>query len=796
MVLIKRLIERGTLTKFQAQLIIQGKTHGLAFGEYIVLDRIGAGGMGQVFKARHRRMDRLVALKVMASAAMKDLEAVKRFQREAKAAAKLNHPNIVTAYDAGENAGVHFLVMEFVDGHDLSGYIKEHGPFPFYKRSTPSCKRRADWRSLMPRESFIAISSRPISCVTRKVSCGCSTWAWPDSMTRWAKAKTTASPAAVRSWGRSTTWPPSKRSILATLVPRPMFIAWVARCIACSPVNRFTTARRSCKRFWPTASKPFRRCRRGHKRFPPRSKNCTNAWSPRSWEDRPTMVEIVQELERIARGELSAKIVVHTRKTGTGDRPASPGRNGKRASAKWLAAAAAGFLFIAFGVWVIVKDKDGNEIARFKAPEGSIVTMQSDTAITPSKAPTPTAVPTSTGKSAVSVPSFSNLDNNSKQVAAAVIPIGSPLPKPAIVPLDLKPLPNEVKPGMALGSSAIVQHPVTIPGVRAWTIVTRTPRGKTSVIAGDPDHKWFATGGEGAGLRIWETTTGKLVKILFPPIQDNGYFVDWLDWSPTDRYLAVSYRTGDAQLGNKTWRPQNITMFWDVVAGQVVYRSESEMTPTWSSDGRYVVLAKGGNNPQFKIVDLATNSSTLVTTPANLNTYGFAWHPNDGRLASAHADGTLRIWQVGKQEPIHVLFPEGKPQLATYSGIDWSPTGRQSPQLHTTCLKKSCSGMRRQGRHGCRRSKGYMRHDYIFRLMVDVSSVGRGQLMISHNDSSSTWVATNRCRVSGPRRPICYRAELGEWSISYPPGENHSKSLAPTVRAIASVGPRMEAGLQ
>ncbi|MBI3866060.1 MAG: DUF1080 domain-containing protein [Planctomycetia bacterium] len=83
-----------------------------------------------VFKAEHRRMKRVVALKVMSATAMKSPDAVKRFRREAEAAAKLTHPNIVAAFDADEAKGQHFLVTEYVDGIDLSRLVKENGPVP------------------------------------------------------------------------------------------------------------------------------------------------------------------------------------------------------------------------------------------------------------------------------------------------------------------------------------------------------------------------------------------------------------------------------------------------------------------------------------------------------------------------------------------------------------------------------------------------------------------------------------------------------------------------------------------
>lgn len=131
--LARELYRHGKLTKFQAQAVFQGKTRGLVVGSYVVLDRLGKGGMGQVYKARHQRMDRVVALKMLPAQATRSPEAVKRFQREARAAAKLSHPNIVAAYDAAEDRGLHFLVMEYVDGQDLGQVVKKHGPLPVHK---------------------------------------------------------------------------------------------------------------------------------------------------------------------------------------------------------------------------------------------------------------------------------------------------------------------------------------------------------------------------------------------------------------------------------------------------------------------------------------------------------------------------------------------------------------------------------------------------------------------------------------------------------------------------------------
>ena len=97
---------------------------------YEVLELLGAGGMGSVYKARHRLMDRLVALKVIRPRLLDRPGVVERFHREMKAAGNLLHPNIVTAHDAEQAGGTHFLVMEFVEGVTLAQHVAERGPLP------------------------------------------------------------------------------------------------------------------------------------------------------------------------------------------------------------------------------------------------------------------------------------------------------------------------------------------------------------------------------------------------------------------------------------------------------------------------------------------------------------------------------------------------------------------------------------------------------------------------------------------------------------------------------------------
>jgi molecular chaperone DnaK len=123
------LIKRGKINQYQAKRIATGKTRALVLGKNVIVGKIGEGGMGEVFLAEHRRMKRPVVIKVLPESATESEYARRRFQREVEAAAKLSHPNIVTAYDADEENGIHFLVMEYVDGPDLATLVSENGLF-------------------------------------------------------------------------------------------------------------------------------------------------------------------------------------------------------------------------------------------------------------------------------------------------------------------------------------------------------------------------------------------------------------------------------------------------------------------------------------------------------------------------------------------------------------------------------------------------------------------------------------------------------------------------------------------
>ncbi|MGL6096628.1 MAG: serine/threonine-protein kinase, partial [Fimbriiglobus sp.] len=123
-----RLIADHFLTPFQAERLAAGKYKGFLLGGYIILDKIGAGGMGQVYLAEHTAMRRLVAVKVLNIPVNEDAIAKERFLREARAAAVLNHANIVRVFDLNREGQLPYLVMEYVEGLSLQSHITRNGP--------------------------------------------------------------------------------------------------------------------------------------------------------------------------------------------------------------------------------------------------------------------------------------------------------------------------------------------------------------------------------------------------------------------------------------------------------------------------------------------------------------------------------------------------------------------------------------------------------------------------------------------------------------------------------------------
>lgn len=126
----RELNRRAWLSAFQIKEIYKGNGRDLTLGRYVLLDLLGEGGMGRVYKAHDTRLGRDVALKVIRKEKLKHPAAETRFKHEIEALAKMRHPNVVQVFNADHLGDTHYYEMELVDGADLTRLVKEHGPLP------------------------------------------------------------------------------------------------------------------------------------------------------------------------------------------------------------------------------------------------------------------------------------------------------------------------------------------------------------------------------------------------------------------------------------------------------------------------------------------------------------------------------------------------------------------------------------------------------------------------------------------------------------------------------------------
>lgn len=220
--------------------------------DYRLLEPLGSGGMGTVYKAVHTRLDRLVAVKLLPARRLCDEQAVARFQREMRVIGQLSHPAIVQATDAGEVDGTHFLVMEFVEGFDLNTIAKACGPLSIadaceIARQAAIGLEYAHQQGIVHRD--IKPSNLMLSFVVPPLGGSSSSFAQkqpPEGGTTNLKildlglALLSGEQAPVdelttvgQLMGRSTTWLPNSWRTAIWSARAPTSTLWLRRCIAC-----------------------------------------------------------------------------------------------------------------------------------------------------------------------------------------------------------------------------------------------------------------------------------------------------------------------------------------------------------------------------------------------------------------------------------------------------------------------------------------------------------------------------------------------------------------------------------
>lgn len=480
--LARALVQQGKLTKYQASAVYQGQSKSLVYGDYLVLDRIGAGGMGQVYKARHKRMDRIVALKVLSTAAMKNADSIRRFEREVRAAAKLNHPNIVTAHDAGLQEGVHYLVMEYVEGPDLSSLLKKQGKFPI-KQACEFITQAARGFAFAHEKGIVHRDIKPgnllldKSGIVKVLDMGLARFDDGSLGETMGEAELTQSGAVMGTvdymapeQALNTSKADAKSDVYGLGCTLYRLLTGESVFGGDTIVEKILAHR----------EQPIPQLRHVRPDAPPALESLINRMIAKKPDDRPTMKDIADTLPGTLEPGIAVQPAVVRAHAGApagvaAVAAAPPKTKGtvppkKGSNLPLLVAAGAGGLLILGGIIFIIRDKDGNKVAEVNAPDGSSVTAQA-TPPTPSQpttkaAPIAAAVPSATAPiSSFTTPPVAAPEAPSVATTPATLPLPTASPttmpnNPGAAPVAASnvPLPPLPTPNSAVVTSAATSN--------------------------------------------------------------------------------------------------------------------------------------------------------------------------------------------------------------------------------------------------------------------------------------------------------------------------------------------------
>jgi WD40 repeat protein/serine/threonine protein kinase len=651
--LARELIGRGWLTPYQANQLLQGRGPELLLGSYVLLERLGEGGMGQVFKARNWKLGRVVALKVIRKERLENAITARRFEREIRAAARLDHPNVVHAHDAEEVAGTHFLVMEYVEGIDLARLVAQRGPLPVAEAC--DCVRQAALglqhaheaglvhrdikpsNLLLSRDGVVKVLdmglARRQSAAADETSqltqegqmMGTADYLAPeqarDAHTADARSDlyslgctfyfllTRRVPfpggSALEKLLRHQLDPPAPLEELRPDVPADV-AAVVRRLMAKRPAERFQTAAELVAALAP----------RGGVAPAP-----APALPPPPADSSPAA-----ETDPFGR-------LVPDDTSESAERPRK--RPQPRAEALWLLAGVAGaaLLLTVVGVSAALLLRRAQP-PPVPPPKGTIAL----------DSPIPNArVDIRRGDVTVATVGFgvdtqAELEPGTYTLRLAGEPGTAHLAQDQVTlaPGAWQNIRVLGEPGSPLAAWGLVSRPAPLQGVHGWTLVTRGGRGTVRALAYDARGRWLATAHEDGVIRLLDAHTGDLVRALVGhdrPLRS-------LAWSPDGDRLASADRGGTVRL----WRAET----GKLLGGLPVHAT----SVAWSSDGKTLACAA---EPGIVFWDTDAGRPARAALPARLHTNSVvAWSAARNLLALSVAD-EVQLWDGDAGKPLPPL---------------------------------------------------------------------------------------------------------------------------------------------
>ena len=550
-------------------------------GEYQLLEKLGEGGMGAVYKARHLKLDKLVALKILPHDRLQNPTALARFEREMKAVGRLNHLHIVQAHDAREIDGTHFLAMEYVEGLDLAKLISATGPL----RVADACglaSQAAAGLDYAHRQGLVHRDVKPTNLMVDRqgqvkiLDLGLALLA----SDRRADEEITV---AGQVMGTADYMAPEQVSdshnvdaradiyslgcaLYALLAGRPPFHAAGDKCVVTKMMAHLYEDPTPIGEVRPDvpaglaavlgrmmAKRPEDRLATADDVRAALSPFCPGADLP-GLLARASAPSVAQLAGPAAQPEPLPH--THTRAVVPAAKPAEKQRKLRPTAA--LVATASLFAAVLLGIIIKIRTKDGQDIT-IHVPAGSTVTIQDD------------------GKPEVTIPA-----QGERKTAAAQVPSKPSTPTIAPQPVEIKPGASDERHGVggAAGSDCG-------PAVRGPS--TRGHRGGVNSVAYSPDGRFLASAGREGTVRIWEAAGLKLLRILY----GHDSQVNGVVWSPDGRYLAsASCRRHHADLGG--------------AAGRLLRKLRGHegmvCAVAWSPDGTQI--ASGGDDKTLRFWDV------------------------------------------------------------------------------------------------------------------------------------------------------------------------------------------------